>query len=64
MKDYAYPMLVANQKIKLAHDQALKKDYLSAADSLADAIIWLRQAKEAFLEHEEVERIWAEHDQK
>lgn len=64
MKDYAYPMLVANQKIKLAHERALKKDFLSAADELADAIIWLRQAKEAFLEHAAVERIWAENDQK
>jgi hypothetical protein len=64
MKDYAYPMLVANQKMKLAHDQALKKDFLSAADSLAEAIVWLRQSKEAFIEHAEVERLWAENGQK
>lgn len=64
MKDYAYPMLIANQKIKLAHEKSLKGDFLAAADNLADAIVWLRQAKEAFIEHANVERSWEEQNQR
>lgn len=58
MKDYAYPMLMAHQKLKDAHEDGLKKDYLEAATKIADAVVWLRQAREAFVEHDEMERLW------
>ena len=58
MKDYAYPMLMAHQKLKDAHEDGLKKDYLEAATKIADAVVWLRQAREAFVEHDEADRLW------
>lgn len=63
MKDYSYAMLMAGKLMKSAHEASLKKEFLDAAEMVAGAIVWLRQAKEAFVEHDEVERAWADRDQ-
>jgi len=62
LRDYAYPLLMANQLFKQAHESGLKREFLEAGEKVAEAIVWLRQAKEAFLEHDEVERLWADRD--
>lgn len=50
MTDYSYAILRANEAIKAAHEESLKREYMEAAQSVAEAIVWLRQAKESFVE--------------
>ncbi len=57
--DYSYPILMAQKALRQSHDDGLKKDYVAAGERVAEAIVWLRQAKVAF-----VEQAWAETDQK
>jgi hypothetical protein len=51
--------LMAQKALRQSHDDGLKKDYVAAGERVAEAIVWLRQAKVAF-----VEQAWAETDQK
>lgn len=50
VSDYAYPMLMAQKCLKLAHGELLKQDDVRAAELLAVTMKWVAEAQMAILE--------------
>jgi hypothetical protein len=50
VKDYAYPLLMAQKCVKLAHQELLKKNDIRAAELLSVTMKWVAEAQQAILE--------------
>lgn len=50
VKDYAYPMLMAQKCLKLTHGELLKQNDLRAAELLSVTMKWVAEAQQAILE--------------
>lgn len=50
VKDYAYPMLMAQKCLKLAHAELLKKNQSSALEMLVVTQQWLADAQLAIIQ--------------
>lgn len=54
--DYAYPMMMAEQKMKAAHDAALEREFSAAEELITQAIVELRITVLAFRHMQENQR--------
>lgn len=51
--DYAYPMMMAEQALKKAHDAVLHNDYHGCLEALDEAVVQLRGARIAVISMEQ-----------
>jgi hypothetical protein len=47
--DYAYPLMMAEQALKKAHDYLLEEDYILAMDQLEKAVVEVRIARNSVI---------------
>ena len=50
VKDYAYPMLMAQKCLKMTQAELLKKNDIRAAELLSVTMKWVAEAQQAILE--------------